>query len=287
MIPDFAIQNSNENNIPVFWQPPPLSEVEVNSYLHFAQRILFDVSSLLREGYYRRKEIGQKSGRELVTSADIASEKLIRAQIYSTYPNHNILSEELGESQEIEVENLWVVDPLDGTNNFAHGFPFFAVSIAFVHRSHLVLGVIIDPLREEIFWTTCFEKHSYMNGEKITVSRIEKLSDAIVATGFPYDISPDTENNIDHFINFSYSSQGIRRAGSAALDLCYVAAGRLDGFWELKLRPWDMAAGALIVKNAGGIITDFDGNPWLLGSDRIIAANPDIHPQMLGIIRRK
>ena len=271
---------NNENHL---WETPQLSEIEVNSYLHFVQRIILESGGLIREGYYRHKEISRKSGRELVTSADIASEKFLHSQISTTYPDHKILSEELSNSQATDVENLWVIDPLDGTNNFAHDFPFFAISIAFVHRNNLVLGVVYDPLREEIFWATCLSD-AYLNGEKIAVSSAKELSESILATGFPYDLAPDTENNLDNFIDFSYASQGLRRAGSAALDLCYVAAGRLDGFWELKLRPWDMAAGALIVKKAGGIVTDFSGNPWQLNSDRIVAANSDIHSQMLSII---
>ena len=284
MILNQSFSNPDSNNL--LWEIPQLSEVEINSYLHFAQRIILEVGGLIREGYYRHKEIASKDGRELVTSADIASEKFLHSQILATYPDHKILSEELSDSQETDVENLWVIDPLDGTNNFAHGFPFFAISIAFIHRGNLVLGVVHDPLREEIFWATSLSD-AYLNGEKIVVSSAKNLSESIIATGFPYDLAPDTENNLNYFIDFSYASQGLRRAGSAALDLCYVAASRLDGFWELKLRPWDMAAGALIVKRAGGIVTDFDGKPWRLNSDRIVAANPEIHSQMLSIINKK
>ncbi|RKZ26294.1 inositol monophosphatase [bacterium] len=284
MILNQSFSNPDGNNL--LWEIPQLSEVEINSYLHFAQRIILEVGGLIREGYYRHKEIASKDGRELVTSADIASEKFLHSQILATYPDHKILSEELSDSQGTDVENLWVIDPLDGTNNFAHGFPFFAISIAFIYRGNLVLGVVHDPLREEIFWATSLSD-AYLNGEKIVVSSAKNLSESIIATGFPYDLAPDTENNLNYFIDFSYASQGLRRAGSAALDLCYVAASRLDGFWELKLRPWDMAAGTLIVKKAGGIVTDFDGKPWRLNSDRIVAANPEIHSQMLSIINKK
>ncbi len=265
---------------------PTLSEAEINSLLKFAQKLAFEAGGILREGFFRRKEIAHKSGRELVTSADLASEKFIRNQIESTFPGHIILAEEYEQPQSVNVEYLWVVDPLDGTNNFAHGFPFFCVSIALVHRGILVLGVIYDPIREEIFWATALGD-AYLNGERIRVSEIEDISGALLATGFPYDLSPQTENNLDNFIRFSYAAQGIRRAGSAALDLAYVAAGRLDGFWELKLRPWDMAAGALVVKRAGGIVTDFSGKPWDISSDRIVAANPHIHPQMMQILNAR
>lgn len=260
-----------------------LSSEVLSHYLRFAQELALEAGGVLRTGYYRHREIAKKSERELVTSVDIASEKLIRARIDAEFPEHKILSEELGNEQEENVQNLWVIDPLDGTNNFAHGFPVFCVSIAFVHRGRLEIGVVHDPLREEIFVASS-RGDVYMNGERITVSETEKLSQALLATGFPYERSPGTDNNLNHFISFWYSAQGIRRAGSAALDLCYVAAGRIDGFWELKLKPWDMAAGALIAKNAGAIVSDFNGQQWTLKSDRIIAANPKIHAQMIAII---
>ena len=252
-------------------------------YLRFAQALAMEAGDLLREGYYRSREIARKSDRELVTSVDIAAEKFIHARVNNEFPEHGILSEELGTGQDMNVPNLWVVDPLDGTNNFAHGFPVFAVSIAFVHKGAVQVGVVHDPMREEIFAATVMDR-AYLNGEQISVSDTAELSSALLATGFPYDRT-GAENNLDHFANFWYASQGIRRAGSAALDLCYVAAGRLDGFWELKLKPWDMAAGALIAQRAGAIVTNFAGEKWALRDDRIIAANPNIHGQMLDIIK--
>lgn len=277
-------QNHNDCGAHPLWTASSLSDETISHYLRFAQGLALEVGGLLRTGYYREREIAKKSERELVTSADIAAEKLICARIKAEFPEHNILSEELGPSQDSDVPNLWVVDPLDGTNNFAHGFPVFAVSIAFIHQGHLEVGVVHDPLRQEIFVASARES-AYLNGERISVSAAEELSQALIATGFPYERSPGTESNLDYFTSFWYAAQGIRRAGSAALDLCYAAAGRLDGFWELKLRPWDMAAGALIAQKAGAVVTDFDGNPWSLPCDRIVVANPIIHQQMLAILQ--
>ena len=267
-----------------FWREPELSLDEELELLEFARKISERAGEILRDGYFRRKEIGYKSRREIVTSCDIASEKFIRSSIREKFEHHKILSEELGASQALGVEYLWVVDPLDGTNNFAHGFPVFAVSIALVHRGRLVLGVIRDPLRAETFEASS-RTPAKLNGQEITVSKISELSDALIATGFPYSRRPGSEDNLNFFVAFFYRALGIRRAGSAALDLAYTASGRLDGFWELKLKPWDMAAGAIIVKKAGGIASDFSGKPWTLTSDRIIAANPEIFPQMLEVIK--
>ncbi len=279
------LQNASDADGGEFWGISPLCDEDVLRYLQFARELALDVGKLLREGYYRHREIAKKSDRELVTSADIAAEKFIRERISLEFPGHKILSEELGGEQVMDVSDLWVVDPLDGTNNFAHGFPVFAVSIAYVHRGHIDVGVVYDPLRNEMF-SASSRGDAYLNGEKIAVSGIDELSQALLATGFPYERAPGTDNNLNHFIKFWYSAQGIRRAGSAALDLCYVAAGRLDGFWELKLRPWDMAAGALIAKKAGAVVTDFAGKPWSMKSDRIVAANEKIHAQMLEVLAK-
>ncbi len=262
------------------------SQQELSRILHFAQGVALEAGELVRTAFCRRKEVAVKSGRELVTLADIASERLISQKIRDEFPQHRILSEELCSDELLSAPCLWVVDPLDGTNNFAHGFPFFCISIAFVHCGLLQVGVVYDPLRREMFWATAFSD-AFLNGDRIVVSQVGELSRALVATGFPYDRTPVGESNVDNFVRFAYVVQGIRRAGSAALDLCYVACGRLDGFWELRLRPWDMAAGALIVRRAGGVATDFDGAEWTLRSDRIVAANPKLHPKMLELLRMR
>jgi len=248
-------------------------------YKDFAIEVARGAGRILREGYYRSKSVSSKSGRELLTSVDIASEEYIRKMISDNFPTHTVLAEERGGT---ESEYTWIVDPLDGTNNFAHSFPFFAVSIALAKNSEVIIGVIYEPLRDELFFADA--TGAYLNGQKIKVSETGTLKDALLATGFPYDLSPYNENNLDYFQAFSFSALGIRRAGSAALDLAYVACGRFDGFWELKLKVWDMAAGDFIVRMAGGVSSDFDGAPWKLGSDRIVASNPRIHKEMLKII---
>lgn len=268
-----------------FWEPPALSEAEVNSYLQFTQRIAFEAGGILREGYYRHREIAHKSGRELVTSADLASEKFVRSQIERTYPEHKILSEEFGELQRTDVENLWVVDPLDGTNNFAHGFPLLCVSIAMVEDGRPVVGVVHDPLHGETFAATA-GGGAFLDGQPMHVSPVETLDRAFLATGFPYDRRTAADNNVARLDRLVRHSLGVRRGGAAALDLAYVAAGRFDGFWEIRLAPWDVAAGILLVREAGGRATDFDGEPDCLSGEQIVASNGHIHDQILQHIRQ-
>ncbi|MBN1755791.1 inositol monophosphatase [bacterium] len=253
----------------------------MNDYLKFTLSLARKAGSLLKTGFTLKKDISLKNGRELVTEYDLASEKLIIEAIRREYPGHCIMAEETL-THEISKGYCWIVDPLDGTNNYAHGFPVFAVSLALALDQEIILGVIFDPLRDEMFYTE--HGYSFLNGDRIRVGAQKRLMDSLLATGFPYDLTADNENNLDLFMKFSVQALGLRRAGSAALDLAYVAAGRLDGFWELKLKPWDMAAGSLLVKNAGGIISGFNGKDWTIKTDRIVAANPHIHNQMMKII---
>jgi len=222
----------------------------------------------------------------LVTEVDKLCEQEIVEYIRSHYPDHGVLTEEgLFEGvSHTDVPCLWIIDPLDGTTNYAHGYPVFSVSIALQVRGELVLGVVFDPTRDELFWG--FKgKGSYLNGERLRVSRTSRLSKGLLATGFPYDLKEDPVNNLDHFNRMIMKAQAIRRGGSAALDLCYVAAGRLDGFWELKLSPWDIAAGILIVREAFGRVTDFDGHPIGPYSREVVASNGLIHEEMLEVLR--
>lgn len=267
-----------------FWAMPPVSSDYLYELKNLAIIVAREAGELVQEGFYRRRQIAHKSQRELVTSVDVASERLIRQRISHKFPDHHIVAEELSPDGSLSGKTVWVVDPLDGTNNFAHGVPFFAISIAVVVQGCLSVGVIVDPLRNEEFAAISGEG-SELCEQKISVSNTENIADSLLATGFPYDISPNSENNLDWFVRFSYASQGIRRIGSAALDLAYTACGRFDGFWELKLKPWDMSAGALIVKQAGGVVTDFDNKPWQISSDRIVAANPQVHQQMISLIK--
>lgn len=275
---------SNVLNEHSFWMLPPVNRDYLLELKNFAILIGREASELIEEGFYRRRQIAHKSQRELVTSVDVASERLIRQKIHQKFPDHHIVSEELSPEGSLSEKTVWIIDPLDGTNNFVHGVPFFAVSIAVVIQGCLSIGVIIDPIRNEEF-VAVTGKNSELCEQEIVVSDTTDIAEALLATGFPYDISPECENNLDWFVRFSYACQGIRRIGSAALDLAYTACGRFDGFWELKLKPWDMAAGALIVKQAGGTVTDFNGNPWQILSDRIVSANPQIHSQMISIIK--
>lgn len=178
----------------------------------------------------------------------------------------------------------WIIDPLDGTTNFAHGFPVYAVSIGVECDGALLVGVVYDPTRDELF-TAETGRGAFLNGVSIAVSHTAELEAALTVTGFAYDIRDTPNNNFDHFARFALKAQGVRRTGSAALDLCYVAAGRFDGFWEVKLSPWDMAAGAVIVREAGGRITDLRGNAHSIYQPELVASNGQIHHEMLEVIR--
>lgn len=229
----------------------------------------------LRGGYGHVKQVSYKGSVDLLTEFDLRAERLILDGIRQAFPQDAILSEEAGAVSQGEV--CWMVDPLDGTTNFAHGLPIFCVSIACSADRQPALGVIYDPLREELFQAQAGEG-ALLNGERLQVSDTEALQDALLVTGFPYDIRTNPENNLDHYSKLALLSLGVRRLGSAALDLAYVAAGRLDGYWELRLNLWDWAAGALLVREAGGRVTDFAGNEdVLLGADLLVATNGLIH----------
>jgi myo-inositol-1(or 4)-monophosphatase len=203
--------------------------------------------------------------------------------IKEKYPEHEIFSEETS-NKEIFSDNLWIVDPLDGTTNYIHGFPFFCVSIAYSHKNKVMLGVVFDPLRKELFFAEK-NKGAFLNGQKIKVSKVERLCDALLVTGFAYERGDIMRKNLEKIENFfSSGMHGIRRTGSAALDLCYVACGRTDGYWEFALKPWDHAAGSLIVKEAGGKITKINGEEYDFRVRDILASNGKIHEKMLEIL---
>lgn len=238
---------------------------------------------MLMGGLGKVKDIGHKGEIDLVTEADRRSEKLIVGRLREAFPDHSIIAEESG--GEGGAEYLWLVDPLDGTTNYAHGFPWFSVSIALLKEGEPILGVIYHPVLNELFWAEK-GKGSWLNGIKIFVSRTPELSSSFLATGFPYDIRESKANNLGHFSHFALKALAIRRAGSAALDLAYLACGRFDGFWELKLHPWDMAAGFLLVIEAGGMVTDFKGDKFNPFGKEILASNGRIHGQMLDVLNR-
>jgi myo-inositol-1(or 4)-monophosphatase len=238
---------------------------------------------VLKSRLGKKRQIGFKGAINLVTEMDILAEKIIVAEIQKNFPDHNILAEEKTAKNQYSPFR-WIIDPLDGTTNYAHGFPIFCVSIALAKNEEPILGVVFDPTREELFIAEK-GKGARLNGRKIRVSSEANLSRSLLATGFPYDLRESPVNNFDHFGNFALRAQAVRRAGSAALDLCYVAAGRFDGFWEMKLAPWDLAAGSLMVSEAGGTVSNFLGKPLGLNGSHVLATNGKIHKAMLRIAK--
>jgi myo-inositol-1(or 4)-monophosphatase len=236
----------------------------------------------LRDNIEAEREITYKSSLDLVTNFDRGAQSLIFDRLSRAFPEHGFLGEEdlrrTGRS-----DFRWVIDPLDGTTNYAHGFPVFSVSIALEERGDVRLGVVFDPMRNELFQAVAGEG-AFLNGRRIRVSAVEDLERSLLATGFPYDVRNSSSNNIGHFNRFLVRAQAIRRCGSAAIDLCYVACGRFDGFWELKLKPWDTAAGVLMIREAGGIVTDFSGGEYRLGDLETLASNGRIHAEMKKIL---
>jgi myo-inositol-1(or 4)-monophosphatase len=233
--------------------------------------------------FHQHLKIEYKGEADLVTAADRAAEKLIRERIAQKWPDHDILGEEQGLNDRGS-EYRWYVDPLDGTTNYAHGFPVFCVSLGLEHRvgggdAHRVAAVVYDPTRDELF-SAERGKGARLNGKPIHVSKTPTLKESLVATGFPSH-KRHKNPNIYFYHQITLRSHGVRRAGSAALDLCYVAAGRLDAFWEFNLNPWDTAAGVLIVEEAGGIVTRFDGSPFELNSRETLASNSLIHDELM------
>ena len=227
--------------------------------------------------------IEKKGEIDLLTEADIRSEKTIIKTISSNFPRDNILTEETGEHG-LASDRLWIVDPLDGTTNFAHSFPFFAVSIALQVDREVVLGVVYNPFMDEFFEARKGEG-VFLNKDLISVSQTKDLRESLVATGFPYSVYKDPNRIVKLLEKMIVHVQGVRRPGAASIDLCYVASGRLDGFWEEGLQPWDTAAGSLIVREAGGIVTDYAGDTYSPFQKSIVAANSAIHQKMLELIR--
>ena len=239
---------------------------------------------VLREYARSGFHIQRKNPINLVTDADHAAEQCIIDHIRRHFPAHRTLAEERGAGTDIPSRYRWIIDPLDGTTNFAHGFPVYAVSVGVECDGKLVVGVVYDPTRDELFTATT-DRGARLNGHLIRVSDTAQLEAALTVTGFAYDIRDTPNNNLDHFARFVLKAQGVRRTGSAALDLCYVAAGRFDGFWEVKLSPWDMAGGVVIVREAGGRVTDLRGNAHSIYQPELVASNGRIHGEMLDVIR--
>jgi len=237
-----------------------------------------EAGTLLMSYFHQHVKIEYKGEADLVTIADRASEKLIRERIRSLWPAHDILGEEEG-LIDTGSDYRWYVDPLDGTTNFAHGFPVFCVSMALDYKGRRIAGVVYDPTRDEMF---AAEQGSgaYLNQQRIHVSKVANLAEALLATGFPSH-KRHKNPNIYFYHQITLRTHGVRRAGSAALDLCCVASGRFDGFWEFNLNPWDTAAGVLIVEEAGGRVTDFHGGPFPINSRETLASNDLLHPALM------
>ncbi len=240
---------------------------------------------ILQEEAQKEISVHYKTVVNLVTDADRRAEQAIIEIIRTTYPDHHILAEERGLAAPGPSPYKWLIDPLDGTTNFAHGFPAYCVSVGLEYQGRCILGVILDPTRQELF--TAEAGHgAFVNDQPISVSRTQDLNAALLVTGFAYDIRENPKNNLDEFARFSLRTQGVRRIGSAALDLCYVASGRFDGYWELQLYPWDCAAGVVILEEAGGMVTDLTGQPFSIYGQGIVASNGVVHRHMLDVLQQ-
>jgi len=254
-------------------------------YLDTAIELARSAGDVLNHYARREKHVEFKGRANLVTIADKESEQLIIQSIRSRYPNHAILAEETGAVHAIQPgeEIQWIIDPLDGTTNFAHQFPFYCVSIGVEQGGEMICGAVYDPHRDEMFSATRGEG-AFLNGEPLHVSDVDDLFYALLITGFPYNFRARIETVLTQFRGFLMEAQTVRRGGSAALDLCYIAAGRCDGFWELELNPWDTAAGRVIAQEAGARITDFKGHPYSIYMKEILASNGRIHEAMLKVL---
>jgi myo-inositol-1(or 4)-monophosphatase len=259
--------------------------MQLDDLQDLAIRAVRESGAIQKEWLGKDKKVELKGEINLVTEVDKRCEQRIVEIIRKAFPEHNILTEETP-MPELPSPYRWIIDPLDGTTNYAHGYPCFCTSLALELEGEVVLGAVYDPLLDELF-TAQKGRGSFLNNERLSVSATKQLTSALICTGFPYDLRESRENNLDHFNRFIIEAQAIRRDGAAALDLCYVAAGRFDGFWELKLYPWDVAAGKLLVEEASGTVTDFHGGPLDIYGQQILASNGKIHQEMIRVLQRR
>lgn len=249
-----------------------------------ARQVARQAGDLLRRNFTRPHQVTLKGRHDPVTESDFQSQELIIRELSRAFPAHGFLAEETGAPDRNPSDGCWIIDPLDGTVNFAHGFPMFAVSIAFQWRGEVICGVVYDPLRDELF-EAGRGQGARLNGQAIQVSQIDELDQALLGTGFPYNVSAHLDATITRFQRLVAAAQGVRRPGSAAIDLCYLAAGRFDAFWEEGLKPWDTAAAVLIVTEAGGRVSDFAGKSFALSSSNLAASNSRLHDQLLAALK--
>lgn len=247
------------------------------------EQIALEAGAIVKEGFKKNINIEFKTNESnLVTEIDKKSEKIIIDFIKKEFPTHGIIAEESGSSNH-EAEYIWIIDPLDGTTNFAHGFPIFSVSIGVQKNGETIAGAVYDIMRETLYKAE-LGCGAYANERKIGVSKNDNLRRALLVTGFPYNVGDNPNKAIEKFIAFLTASRAVRRLGSAAIDFCFVAEGAFDGFWEVALNPWDICAGKLIVEEAGGVVTDFNGQKINVFSKEILANNRLIHDQMMQIL---
>jgi len=254
----------------------------MDKLLDLAIHCAFESGKIQRKYFEKNINIRHKGETDLVTDVDMACQEKIIGIIKEAFPDDDVISEEKKNDFE-GIKNRWIIDPLDGTTNYAHGYPFFCTSIAYETNGQITHGVVYNPIFNELFFGKKGEG-AYLNGEKIRISSVHDLKQALLSTGFPYNIATIERNNIDHFLNFLFKAQAVRRDGSAALNLCYVACGRFDAFWELSLNSWDMAAGCLMVSEAGGTLTNLQGDEFSVYKDTIVASNGIIHKDMLAAL---
>ena len=257
-----------------------------SEHLDFTREIAFESGKVLNNYFGNIKSINKKtSSIDLVTEADLSSEKILIDKIYKKYPDHTIITEE-SDLKNKNSDFRWVIDPLDGTTNFVHNLPIFAVSIALQYKQKTVLGVVYNPAADKMFYAT-INNGSYLNEKPINISSSNTLSNSLIATGFPYLHDDRWDLSFDIFKIIYSKTRGIRRLGSAALDLCFVAMGRFEGFYEFNLKPWDICAGTIIAHEAGAKVTDWNNNKLPFSGKRILATNGKIHKEMISILNSK
>ena len=255
----------------------------MSDILEVAEVIVRQAGAVLREGYGNVRHIRQKGIIDLVTEFDLRSEEIIISSLQKEFPAHAIHAEESGLNATIS-DYQWVIDPLDGTTNFAHGIPIFAVTIALLKSNSPIVGVVYDPLRDEMFSAEAGQGAT-LNNRPIHVTTQAELGNAVISTGFPYDLRTNPRSNLAQFVQFQLRTQAVRHVAAAALDCAWTAMGRLDGYWEFGTKPWDVGAGALIVREAGGLVTSVDGTDNFLSDESILVSNTLLHEQMLRVLR--